>query len=86
MVRWYRNGSVINGATADINTITEGLIIQSNLTLTSVREEHSGIYQCVFVSSGVGGVANFNSIVSSTYLLVQCKYMYIPNVLMIIVL
>ncbi|XP_019856078.1 PREDICTED: receptor-type tyrosine-protein phosphatase delta-like isoform X2 [Amphimedon queenslandica] len=68
MIRWYRDGSIMNDGIA---TATEGLIIQSNLTLANLQQNQTGVYQCVFVSPGVGGVAYFNSIVSSTYLLVQ---------------
>ena len=74
IIRWYSDGSVISDDAADINNQTKGLIIESNLTLTNVQQEQSGIYQCVAISPSVGGVANFNSIISSTYLLVRCKY------------
>ena len=70
-IDWYINGTLMMSS----ESVTDGLNTTSNITINNVQPNSTGIYQCVAVGGVVSGVgvASFNGITSSTYLLVRCK-------------
>ena len=70
-IDWYINGTLMTSR----ESVTTGLNTTSTITLNNVQPNNTGIYQCVAVGGVVSGVgvASFNGITSSTYLLVRCK-------------
>ena len=73
-IYWYINGTNRTMMMSS-ESVTDGLTTTSNITLNNVQPNSTGIYQCVAVGGVVSGVgvASFNGITSSTYLLVRCK-------------
>ena len=68
-VRWNNMGNIITVLSTDPYMVTTDLNVRftqltSTLTITNVRTEHAGLYQCVVVSTRDGDVMSGTAVLS----------------------